>query len=194
MTLQRLVALLLLPSGILFVFASFTTNIALAQESQQRATAVPLELRFKVPEGWVAEQTASKMRIAQYKLPGVEGDTEDASLVLYYFGPQQGGSVQANVERWIGQMKQADGDAAEPKTETLTVHGLKITTVDAAGTYTAEMSPGSNTFYNKPDYRLLAAVIETMKGPYFAKLVGPAKTVNRWHESYLTYVRSFEFK
>ncbi|MEP6636790.1 MAG: hypothetical protein ABJB97_08700 [Acidobacteriota bacterium] len=160
---------------------------------QSPANAEP-QLRFKAPDGWVNEQSASKMRVAQYKLPKVEGDSEDASLVLYYFGTQQGGSAQANVDRWIGQMKQADALVAKPKTETITVNGLKMTTVDAAGTYTAEMSPGSGTFYNKLDYRLLAAVVETPKGPYFAKLVGPAKTVARWEKAYMDYVHSFEFK
>jgi len=63
------------------------------------------ELHFKVPEGWISENPTSAMRIAQYKLPKIEGDPEDASLVLYYFGAQQGGAVQANIDRWIGQMQ-----------------------------------------------------------------------------------------
>src|ERR1041384_3439741 len=76
------------------------------------ATAQKSELKFKVPAGWVEEQRTSSMRVAQYKLPKAEGDTEDASLVLYYFGPGQGGSVTANIDRWISQMKQPDGSPA----------------------------------------------------------------------------------
>ena len=148
-------------------------------------------LKFTVPAGWIEEERTSSMRIAQYRLPKTEADTEDASLVLYYFGGQ-GGSATANIERWIGQMKQAEGNSA--KQENLEVNGLKVTTVDVAGTYVAETAPGSGTFHNNPGYRLRAAVVETPNGPYFVKLVGPEKTVARWNESFLSYVKSFEFK
>jgi hypothetical protein len=154
------------------------------------------ELHFKTPDGWVTEQPSSKMRAAQYKLPKTEGDSEDASLVLYYFGAAQGGSPQANIDRWIAQIQQADGSSSKDKakTETMTVNGLKITTVDVTGTYTAEMAPGSGTTHNDANYRLRAAVIETPKGNYFLKLVGPAKTVGRWEQSYTDYLKSFDFK
>ena len=80
------------------------------------------------------------------------------------------------------------------KTETITVNGLKVTTVDVTGTYTAQMSPGSETRHNDANYRLRAAVIETAKGNYFVKLVGPAKTVGRWEQSFADFMKSFEFK
>jgi hypothetical protein len=149
-------------------------------------------LKFTVPAGWIEEERSSSMRVAQYRLPKAANDTEDASLVLYYFGQGQGGSTAANVERWVGQMKQAEGSSA--KQENLEVNGLKITTVDVAGTYVAETAPGSGMFHNKPGYRLRAAVVETPNGPYFVKLVGPEKTVTQWNESFLSYVRSFELK
>ena len=154
------------------------------------------ELKYKVPEGWVSENPTSAMRIAQYKLPKVEGDPEDASLVLYYFGAQQGGAVQANIDRWIGQMQQPDGSSSKDKakTENLTVNGLKVTTVDVTGTFTAEMMPGAGDHRNNTDYRLRAAVIETPKGNYFPKLVGPSKTIARWDQAFNEYVKSFEFK
>ena len=153
-------------------------------------------LKFTVPAGWVEEERTSSMRVAQYRLPKAAGDTEDASLVLYYFGQGQGGSTTANIERWIGQIQQADGSSSKDKSkeENFEAHGLKVTTVDVSGTYVAETAPGSGTFHNKPGYRLRAAVVETPKGSYFVKLVGPDKTVTQWNESFLSYLRSFEFK
>ena len=164
--------------------------------SSASTTASSGDLHFKAPDGWVVEQPSSKMRAAQYKLPKTEGDSEDASLVLYYFGPSQGGPPQANIDRWISQIQQADGSSSKDKaeTDTMTVNGLKITTVDVTGTYTAEMAPGSGTQHNDKNHRLRAAVIETPKGNYFLKLVGPAKTVGRWDQSYMDYLKSFEFK
>ena len=117
-------------------------------------------LKFRVPAGWVEEERASSMRVAQYRLPKVAGDSEDASLVLYYFGQGQGGSTAANIERWVGQMKQVDGSASKDKAkeENIEANGLKVATVDISGTYVAETAPGSGTLLNKPGYRLRAAV------------------------------------
>lgn len=154
------------------------------------------ELKYTVPEGWVAEKPTSSMRVAQYKLPKAAGDLEDANLVLYYFGQGQGGSTEANIDRWINQMQQPDGKPSKEKarSETMTVNGLKVTTVDVTGTYSAEMTPGSGSFSNNANYRLRAAVVETPKGSYFAKLVGPEKTVAQWDQAFMSYVKSFEFK
>ncbi|MFS8085884.1 MAG: hypothetical protein ACMG6H_09655 [Acidobacteriota bacterium] len=166
------------------------------QTNSSAATTASGELHFKAPDGWVTEKPSSAMRAAQYKLPKAEGDSEDASLVLYYFGPTQGGAPQANIDRWIAQIKQADGSSSKDKakTESITVNGLKVATVDVTGVYTAEMAPGSGSNHNDANYRLRAAVIETSKGNYFLKLVGPAKTVGRWEQAYMDYLKSFEFK
>jgi len=154
------------------------------------------ELHFKAADGWVTEKPSSSMRVGQYKLPKAEGDKEDASLVVYYFGASQGGTAQANIDRWIGQMQQPDGSSSKDKakTETMTANGLKVATVDVSGTYTAEMAPGSQSFHNDANYRLRAAVIETPKGNYFVKLAGPEKTVMRWDQSYNDFLKSVEFK
>jgi hypothetical protein len=162
---------------------------ASSQETQK-----PAALRYKIPPGWVEEERSSTMRVAQFKLPRATGDTEDGSLVLYYFGKGQGGSTAANIERWASQMQQADGTKAKLTEESFTANGLKITAVEAGGTYVAETSPGSGTFLNKSGYRLRAAVIETPNGSYFVKLVGPEKTVAHWNEAFAAYLKSFEFR
>jgi hypothetical protein len=136
------------------------------------------------------------MRVAQYKLPKVAGDEDDASLVIYYFGQGQGGTAAANIERWVNQMQQPDGGPSKDraKQSTQTINGLKVETVDISGTYTAEMAPGSGTFNNKPNFRMKAAVIETPKGSYFIKLVGPEKTINNQDQPFATFLKSLEFK
>jgi len=183
-------------TAIFFALLATACSSSASLTSQQSNVPANGELHFKAPDGWVTEKPSSNMRVAQYKLPKAEGDPEDASLVLYYFGATQGGTPQANIDRWIGQMQQPDGSASKDKakSDNLTVNGLKVTTVDVTGTYTAEMSPGSGDRHNNSDYRLRAAVIETPKGNYFAKLVGPAKTIARWDPSFTDYLKSFEFK
>ena len=173
-----------------------TTTSGMQSNSAQSNANASGDLHFKAPDGWVTEKASSSMRVAQYKLPKAEGDNDDASLVLYYFGAAQGGTAQANIDRWIAQMQQPDGSSSKDKakTETTTINGLKVTTVDVGGTYTAEMAPGSGSFHNDTNYRLRAAVVETPKGNYFVKLAGPSKTIARWDQAYTDYLKTFEFK
>lgn len=135
-------------------------------------------LGFKAPEGWKPVGVSSSMRVAQFAVPHAAGDAQDADVVLYYFGGS-GGTVEANIERWLGQMRQPDGrpSKAVAKRQSRTVNGLKVTLVDVSGTYVAEVTPGSAARHNSPNFRLRAAVIETPNGPYFIKMTGPAATV-----------------
>jgi len=185
-----------LMSALLITWACNKGATAISNQQSSASQSAAGELRFKAPDGWTTEKPSSSMRAAQYTLPKADGDKDDASLVLYYFGSNQGGTPQANIDRWIGQMQQPDrsDSKSKAKTETLTVNGLKVTTVDVTGTYTAEMAPGSKTFHNDDNYRLRAAVIETPKGNYYVKLAGPANTIARWEQSYNDYLKSFEFK
>ena len=128
-------------------------------------------------------------RKAQYRLPRAEKDAEDATLIVHYFGGQ-GGTMQANLERWCGQFEQPDGRASSDvvRSSTRTVRGIPVHEVDLSGTYVAETSPGSGQRLRKEDWRMLAAVFEAKDGPYYAKLVGPADTVRHWEASFRAFV------
>jgi len=121
------------------------------------------------------------MRKAQYRLPRAAGDTEDAELAVFYF-EGSGGSVQANVDRWIGQFRKADGTPAgdTAKTTHRQSQAIPITIVDVSGTYLAGGMPMPGNKSEKPGFRMLAAVAEAGSGPWFFKLTGPARTVARW--------------
>jgi hypothetical protein len=159
------------------------------------AAVLAAGLAFTTPDGWRQSAGDSPMRVAEFTLPRADGDTEDAQLVVYYFGGQ-GGGVDANIQRWVGQMQQADGrpSSAVARKQTRTVNGLTVTLVDVDGTYVAEMAPGAGARHNKPRFRLRAGVVETPNGPYFIKLTGPEKTVTRWDRSYDQFVGSFKLK
>ena len=57
-------------------------------------------LKFDVPKGWVSKTPSSTMRVAEFTLAKAAGDAEDATVTVYFFGGQ-GGSVQANLDRWM---------------------------------------------------------------------------------------------
>lgn len=151
-------------------------------------------LTFTPPAAWKPVATTSAMRVAQFALPRASGDALDAELVVYYFGGT-GGSVDANIDRWVGQMQQPDGrpSSAVTKRQSRTVNGMKVTLVDVPGTYVAEVMPGSPQRHNSPNFHLRAAVIETSNGPYFIKLTGPAKTVAASDKQFEAFLGSVKF-
>jgi hypothetical protein len=154
--------------------------------------SVPPALKWDVPSGWVSKPAASSMRVAEFSLPKVDSDSEDGALAVFFFGGQ-GGSIQANLDRWMLQMAQPDGRPSKDVAKTTTFKtrsGLAVTLVDLTGTYVAEVSPGSPERFNKPGFRLRAAVVETPEGPYFVKLTGPAKTIARWDQSFAAFLQS----
>jgi hypothetical protein len=183
---------------VLVLSAACSTPPTVVSKNSQPSSAQSSQgdLRFKTPDGWMSETPSSSMRVAQYRLPPAEGDSEAASLVVYYFGPGQGGSVEANLDRWTGQIQQADGSSSKGKarTETMTVNGMKTTLLDVGGSYAGGGMAGDSSGPNKPNFRMRAGVVETPKGAYFVKLVGPEKTVGKWDESFIAFVRSAEFK
>jgi hypothetical protein len=148
------------------------------------------KVEFTAPPGWVPRTPSSTMRQAEYTLPKTEGDPEDAELVVYYFGGQ-GGSVQANVDRWIGQFKKPDGS---PVTDSAKItrkqsHGIPLTIVDCSGTYSGG-GPMMGSAAPKPNFRMLAAVAEASSGPWFFKLTGPARTVAKWEASFSSFLET----
>jgi hypothetical protein len=159
------------------------------------AAVLAAGLTFTTPDGWRQSAGGSSMRVAEFTLPRADGDAEDAQLIVYFFGGQ-GGSVDANIQRWVGQMQQPDGrpSSAVARKQTRTVNGLTVTLIDVDGTYVAELAPGAAARHNKPHFRLRAGVVETPNGPYFIKLTGPEKTVTRWDKSYEQFVGSFQLK
>jgi hypothetical protein len=157
------------------------------------AIAAEPTLHYDVPAGWRVEQPASSMRLAQFTLPRGDGDAEDAGAVIYFFGQGQGGSVEANLERWASQMGQAGGrpgTVKDGKTTTLTTNGHAVSVLDITGTYTDTMAGGGP----KSGYRMKAAVVETPGGPYFIKLTGPEKTVSKWDASFQAFLKSMAYK
>jgi len=158
--------------------------------SQPPATGASIE--YEIPEGWIKVQPTSSMRKAQFRLPKVEGDSEDGELAAFYFGPGQGGSVQANVSRWIAQFSKPDGTPASDLAEVTTrqINGKAVTVVDVSGTYTGSSGPMMQGGPPQPDFRMVAAIIETSQGPWFYKLTGPRRTVDKWESSFDEFVSS----
>jgi hypothetical protein len=168
------------------------------QETDHAASTTPnsdptLAVSWTSPADWASETPTSSFRKAQFLLPRAQDDKEDASCIVFHFGGE-GGGAQANLDRWSSQFKQPDGSAstAAAKTEQLTVNGLTQTRLDLSGTYLFKTTPMAPHHTEKPDFRMLAAVVESSSGPWFVKLVGPEGTVSKWEASYKQFLDSFK--
>ncbi len=152
-------------------------------------------LTWTAPKEWEA-QGARPMRVATYRVAPAKGDTEAGELAIFYFGPGQGGGVDANVKRWVGQFQKADGAAVsekDTKTKKETVNGLPVTTVDVKGTYTGG-GPMMGPSTPKPGFRLLGAIVEGPEGAVFFKFTGPEKTVAGAEKSFRKMLETMKKK
>jgi hypothetical protein len=119
------------------------------------------------------------MRAATYRVPATSGDKEDGECAVFFFGPGQGGGVEANIERWIGQFEQPDGKPSgeRAKRQKEMINGLSVTTIDLSGTYAGGGPMMGGAGQKKAGYRLLGAIVEGPQAAIFFKLTGPAASV-----------------
>ena len=148
-------------------------------------TFVVMGLKAKAPEGWLRQKPANRMRKAQFKLPHAENDTFDGELTVI---PAFGG-MDANVQRWKQQFK----EAPEPLMTTRKVAGMDVAIVLLDGTYMYKARPmdPNEAGQARPDYRVLAAVVQAPEGQVFFKSFGPRATMEKWQEAFTDMVDSF---
>ncbi len=138
--------------------------------------------KAKVPSSWksveLTEQQRNFGRIAQFTLPKDKDDKYDAEMYVFYF-KGSGGDAKSNVERWKGQFTAAEGKKVESKVEDMKVGDTPVTYADIQGTYKYKKQPFNPNEKEelRPDYRLIGVIFDAKDGPYFIRLIGPAKTV-----------------
>ncbi len=139
---------------------------------------------WTVPSTW-AQERVSSMRVATYKVPG---STPDAAgeCAVFFFGPGQGGSVDANLERWSRQFE----GSPKPERSERRVNDLPVTVVRLAGTYLAPGGPMMQSQGKRPGYRLLGAIVQAPEGLVFFKLTGPAATIGAAERGFEALVSS----
>lgn len=150
-------------------------------------------LSWTVPSSW-EKQSDRPMRAGTYEVPPAAGDSEPGDFAVYYFGPGQGGSVNANIDRWIKQFQAPDGGPADKLAErgTKTVNGMTVTTLDVTGTYLFKPFPMAPKATPKPGYRMLAAIVQGSDAPVFFKLTAPKKTADAAEDDFWKMVESLK--
>ena len=137
---------------------------------------------FQRPADWAWVQVNSPMRKAQLRVTGATAETS-ADVTFFHFGPGGGGGVKANIDRWVGQFRTADGAT---KIEPQEIAGAKVTLVSTEGTFSSGMPGGPTTPMD--GYALLGAIVENADGDVFVKLTGPAALVKESRKKFLDFI------
>jgi hypothetical protein len=149
----------------------------------------PLELdtiTLTAPAGWRRTPPSSSFVMAEFALPRAEGDDADGRLTV----SSAGGSLEANMDRWKGQFNPL---AKQAPPEEVDVNGLKATIVDFSGDFNDQRGPFAPAV-QRPDYRMIAAIIPVNGQLHFIKATGPQKTIASHADEIHEFIRSAKEK
>jgi len=152
------------------VAAALVCSVTLAEDTVDVTVD---KLKFTVPKSWDQEKPSNSLRLAQFKIPAVAGDSEPAEFTI---SPSIGGTAKQNIERWIGQF-QSDGRTVKMTKGTSSLGDYIL--VELSGTY---LKPNGPPILGKtvpvPGSRMYGVILTSKAGGnYFPKLTGPDKTV-----------------
>ena len=175
--------------GLAFAVASMVGSSVRAEDNKVIELADGA-LKMTVPASWKTVEPRSRIIEHEFQAPK-EGDTVSRITIM-----AAGGSIDANVERWLGQFTQPDGKATKDvaKVEKKKVGDYEVTMVDITGTMSESMgggpfAPGKTV--KREGYRMLGAIIDTKdKGLQFIKLTGAAELVEQQKKDFADFIES----
>lgn len=146
-------------------------------------------LTMMVPEGWVSQAVPPGPMAPKrvYTLPKADGDEEDGMVRITHF-PGMKGKDKANIDRWLAQVRHADGtpstrdDAGIKVTEKKNV---RLTVADLSGIVKATMRATP-----RPSSRMIAAIVDHPQGPHFIVATGSIGTIQRWEGAIRAFLDS----
>lgn len=134
-------------------------------------------ITVELPERFELLPTQAEMRLAEFRIPGPEG--EEGELIVYHFGLGQGGSARENAHRWHGQF--VPTPPAETPLRRYQQHlrdGLLFTRITLEGTWTSTAMPGAAAPEPLDNWGLDGLIIEGgHHGSLFLRLTGPRELV-----------------
>lgn len=202
-------ALLCLPVGVMSLVsvgqlaaAPLPQDAAAAQEKTQDEAATTKEetievvlaegrLDFQAPKLWEQKKPRFNIVEAEFAATCSKPDIDPARLTIM----ASGGSVEANLERWVGQFSQEDGSDTEDKTKQKQekVNGMTVHFVDITGTYADSAGPFAGNATQRKGYRMLGAIVETkVVGNYYFKMYGPKETMDEHEKRFLEMVKTIK--
>ena len=165
-----------------FVLMALLVGPVLAAEIS--ATIEVSGIKFTAPAKWESQKTSSRMRAAQFGVPGAKGQPP-AQCVFFYFGPGGAGGVDANVKRWLGQF------APQPKVKHTVrsekINNVNVTHVMAEGTYMD--GPPFGAKVPKKGFAMRGVIVMAPRGAIFIKMTGLKAVVERSEKPLVAMVK-----
>lgn len=136
-------------------------------------------LVFTAPGPWKAKDPDSPRAMTRGGftfVPPEDSKLESVDADFYHFGGGQGGSVEANITRWVNQF--VDDDSRKSKVTEKTLGEIEVSFVDVEGTF-LEGPPFAPPAAKKKrtGFALAGVIIPRDDGPVFIKMTGPAESV-----------------
>jgi hypothetical protein len=153
------------------------------------------KITLESPEGWEKKKPAINFIEYEFAIPKAEGDDKDGRVTLM----GAGGSIDANVERWIAQFE-VDGKPLtkdKARIDKTKIGGVEVHMIDLSGAYKDQsggpFAGGKTTL--RENYRMLGAIIVGgEQGNYFVKAYGPKKTMDASEEAFKKMIESVKAK
>ena len=158
----------------------------LSASAVAQATVTLLDYKTTVPAGWTSRTPSSNMRLAEYTISGKDS-ASTAEVVVYFFGPGQGGNVEANLARWKSQFSNPDGSPVREVVSRSKAGDLSLTFAEYRGSYARAVGMGDPA-RAKPGQMLIAGIAETPRGTIFFQLFGPEASVAAQRQAFMKFV------
>ena len=182
--------LLILPT----IATLFQATAARAADEEKKPEQIVLgegKIKLDVPSGWKSEKPRTRIVDFEFSIPAVEDDAIDGRVTVM----GAGGSVDANIGRWIAQFVQPDRTATSERTirEERKIAGQVVHLVDITGDFKDQPRGPFGPTVMREKYRMLGAIITTDKlGQYFVKVYGPRRTIAENEEAFKKLINSLQ--
>lgn len=172
-----------------------TTLLALAFVAAATAAAAdPVKfgkLAAEPPKEWRSEKPKYRLRSHQFVLPsGAEGVADAEVIVL----PESDPKADKVFPRWKAQVTPADGAKPEDaaKESTLAVPGATVKLLDLRGTWKFKEFPMAKKEEERPEYRVVWAVVTAGEDTAHVRLSGPQAVVEKHYPGFEAWLKALK--
>jgi hypothetical protein len=167
----------MLPALAFSVLGAFTLALVAKANDDTKQTIDAKGLTFEAPSSWKSNPPTRTMRRAELKVEPLEGDDYPAELVVFAF-PGGAGSVDDNLKRWQRLFKDKDGNPPTIESKKVKGKNVDVTRAETSGHYYPAQF-GATKEPDRPDARLLGAIVMGDETGYYIRMVGPDKTMKK---------------
>jgi hypothetical protein len=148
-------------------------------------------LKSRAPADWMEEKPDNPACYKQYWLEPVNDDKYPGQVTVCLVGTGKGQTAQDHVSRWKNMFLPPEGETIQQAAQVrqLNVNGAKATYLDIRGDLKG--IPGDNSS-PRENFRLLGVYLNTPKGPYVIRMLGPDGTVRFYRSEFEQWVKAFK--